>query len=167
MKACLKMHMMKRLLATLALLTTVAGLTANAAAVDDVEALLAATEAPEGVVFEIVSGDEEILGKLLPGLKADIKRLRTRFPGIPIAVVSHGAEQFALTRGNRKNEPELHAISEELVTDQNVNLHVCGTHAGWYGILPEDFPDYVDVAAAGPATINDYRALDYVLIKLP
>ena len=48
-----------------------------------------------------------------------------------------------------------------------MDVHVCGTHAGWFDVLPEDFPDYVDVAAAGPAQVNDYRALDYVLIVLP
>ncbi len=100
-------------------------------------------------------------------LKADIERLRERFPDLPVAIVSHGTEQFSLTRENRKNTPELHEGIEQLVTDQDVDVHVCGTHAGWFGVLPEDFPDYVDVAAAGPATINDYRALDYVLIELP
>ena len=55
----------------------------------------------------------------------------------------------------------------QLVTDRDVDIHVCGTHAGWFDVLPEDFPDYVDVSATGPAQVNDYRALDYVLIVLP
>jgi hypothetical protein len=46
-------------------------------------------------------------------------------------------------------------------------VHVCGTHAGWYGVTPEDFPDYVDVTTAGPAQINDYEAMGYELIVLP
>jgi intracellular sulfur oxidation DsrE/DsrF family protein len=134
---------------------------------DSVAALLAADEPPAGVVFEIVSDDEDALVELLPALKTDIERLRARFPDLPVAIVTHGTEQFALVAGNRANAPELHAITEELVTTGDVDVHVCGAHAGWYGVLPGDFPDYVDVAAAGPAQINDYRALDYVLIVLP
>ena len=158
---------MKGLLFTITLLTVLGGFQANAAAADDVAALLAADEAPSGVVFEIVSGDADRLGKLLPGVRTDIERLRARFPGLPVAVVSHGEEQFALTTKNRANEPELHAIAEDMVTGKDVDLHVCGTYAGWFGVDPGAFPDYVDVAATGPAQINDYRALDYVLITLP
>jgi intracellular sulfur oxidation DsrE/DsrF family protein len=158
---------MRTLLLTIALMTGLASYPTGAVEADYVDALLAAGEAPAGVVFEVVSGDEDALGELLPVLKADIERLRTRFPDLPVAIVSHGTEQFSLTRENRKNDPELHAITEELVTDKAVDVHVCGAHAGWYDILPEDFPDYVDVAAAGPAQINDYRALGYVLIVLP
>ena len=149
------------------LLTALAGFQVSVIAADAVEALLAADEAPAGVVFEIVSGDADTLGKLLPGVHDDIERLRARFPGLPIAVVSHGEELFALTTENRANEPELHAIAEEMVTGKDVDLHVCGTYAGWFGVDPGAFPDYVDVAATGPAQINDYRALDYVLITLP
>jgi intracellular sulfur oxidation DsrE/DsrF family protein len=148
-------------------MTGLVGIPAGAVEVENVEALLTATEAPAGVVFEVVSGDEDALDQLLPVLKADIKRLRARFPDLPVAIVSHGTEQFALTRENRKNVPKLHAITEQLVSDNAVDVHVCGAHAGWYDVLPEDFPDYVDVAASGPAQINDYRALGYVLIVLP
>jgi len=34
-------------------------------------------------------------------------------------------------------------------------------------VSAEEFPGFVDVAAAGPAQINDYRALGYILITLP
>jgi intracellular sulfur oxidation DsrE/DsrF family protein len=139
----------------------------DAFAAAEVEALLAADEPPPGVIFEIVSGDADALGQLLPVLRTDIARLRARFPGLPVAVVSHGQEQFALTSRHKAKQPELHAIAENMVTGEDVDLHVCGAHAGWFGLDPEDFPDYVDVSASGPAQINDYRALDYVLITLP
>ncbi|MGB5473528.1 MAG: DsrE family protein [Gammaproteobacteria bacterium] len=158
---------MKAILFTITLLTVLGGFQASAVAADDVAALLAADAAPAGVVFEIVSGDADRLGKLLPGLRTDIERLRARFPGLPVAVVSHGEEQFALTTENRAKEPELHAIAEDMVTGKDVDLHVCGTYAGWFGVDPGEFPNYVDVAATGPAQINDYRALGYVLITLP
>ena len=158
---------MRMILCTITLLAAHAGFQSSAVAADDVEALLALEEAPAGVVFEIVSGDADTLGRLLPGVRADIERLRARFPGLPVAIVSHGEEQFALTSKNLESDPGLDAIAEEMVTGEDVDLHVCGTYAGWFGVDPEDFPDYVDVAATGPAQINDYRALDYVLITLP
>lgn len=161
----IKMHPAPLLIVLIILLA--ASPTGAGGEADSVAALLAAEEAPAGVVFEVATGDEDALVEVLPRLKTDIERLRARFPDLPVAIVTHGKEQFALTRENRKNSPELHAITEELVTDKDVDVHVCGTHAGWFDILPEDFPDYVDVAAAGPAQINDYRALDYVLIVLP
>ena len=158
---------MRMVLITVTLLTALAGFQASAVAADDIEALLAAEEAPAGIVFEIVSGDADTLGKLLTGVRADIERLRARFPGLPVAVVSHGEEQFALTTANLADDPGLDAIARDMATGADVDLHVCGTYAGWFGIDPEAFPDYVDVAAAGPAQINDYRALGYVLITLP
>lgn len=57
-------------------------------------------------------------------------------------------------------------MTQQLVTNDNVPLHVCGTHASWRNVGEDEFPDYVDVAAAGPATINDYIALGYTLIKI-
>lgn len=158
---------MRMLLISITLLTALACFQANVLAADDVEALLVADEAPAGIVFEIVSGDADTLSNLLPAVRADIERLRARFPGLPVAVVSHGQEQFALTSRHKAKEPELHAIAESMVTGEDVDLHVCGAHAGWFGLDPEDFPDYVDVSASGPAQINDYRALDYVHITLP
>ena len=154
-------------LLALALIRALAAAPSGAGEAESVEALLAAGETPAGVVFDVSTGDDDALVELLPRMKADIERLRARYPDLPVAIVTHGTEQFALTRDNRNNNAGLHAITEELVTNGDVDVHVCGTHAGWFDILPEDFPDYVDVAAAGPAQVNDYRALDYVLIVLP
>lgn len=138
-----------------------------AASEGPVERLLARPEAPAGVVFEIVSGDDDLLTVLLPQLKRDIGRLRARFPDLPIAVVTHGSEQFALLARERERQAETHALVEELVRSEQVDVHVCGTHAAWEGHVPEDFPDYVDVSPAGPAQINDYLNLGYERILLP
>ena len=132
----------------------------------EVDRIIAREQAPEGVVFEIVSDDDDLLGELLPSVKADIKKLRQRFPDLPIAIVSHGKEQFALTSRNRSSKPEAHDLVKELVSRNDVDVHVCGTHAGWYGVSAEDFPDYVDVSTTGPAQINDYEAIGYELIIL-
>jgi hypothetical protein len=108
---------------------------------EDVEALLASTEAPHGVVFEIVEADETALEDLLPEVRDAIRKIRARFPDTEFAVVSHGREEFALQ-----------------------TVHVCETHAGWYGVTAEDFPDYVNVAPTGPGQVQLYEELGYELI---
>ena len=133
----------------------------------DFDAILAQKEAPAGVVIEIVSDEDGLLSELLPEIRQQIKRLRKRFPDLPVAIVSHGSEQFDLTTKNREQESTAHNITKELVTSEEVDVHVCGTHAGWYGVTPEDFPDYVDVTTAGPVQINDYESMGYELIVLP
>jgi len=128
-----------------------------------VDELLARDDAPEGVVFEII-GSEDALPDLIPQVRREITALRDRWPGLEIAVVSHGSEQFALMRGEAAVYTKMHREVQQLVSDEDVPVHVCGTHAEWRGVTAEQFPDYVDVAAAGPAQINDYRALGYELV---
>ena len=154
-----------RLLNTL--LIAAALLVSSAAWSNDVDTILAGSEAPAGVVFEIIGADPDTLDQLLTSVGQDIGKLRQRFPDIPVAVVTHGQEQFALTTDNRSRHAGAHQMVRELVNSRDVDVHVCGTHAEWYGQTPEDYPDYVDVAAAGPAQINDYLALGYELIVLP
>ena len=133
----------------------------------DVETLLAAEEAPDGVVFEIASGEKGLLSRLLPAVKADIKKLRERFPELPVAIVTHGKEQFDLLTENRDTETAAHTLAKELVNADEVNLHVCNVHAGWRNKSPEDFPDYVNVAATGPAQVRTYIDMGYVVISSP
>ena len=149
------------------LIITFTLLSATTVCSNDIESILKDKQAPEGVVFEIVSAEQGILSKLLPTLKQDIIRLRKRFPDIPVAIVTHGTEQFDLTTDNKKTESTAHNLVEELVKSNDVDVHVCGTHAGWFDVMPEDFPDYVNVAPAGPTQINDYQELGYELIVLP
>ncbi len=132
----------------------------------EVEALLVADEAPVGVVFEIVEGQEDALAWALPRVKDYSERLRKRFPDLEIAVVTHGAEQFALLSSEAAGE--LAGIHDEArsLGDADIDLHVCGAHAGWYGHVAEDFPSYVDVSPSGPAQINDYRNLGFQVIEL-
>ena len=132
----------------------------------EVEQILKLKQAPEGIVFEIVTGAANSLEWALPEVQNHIKRLRARFPKLEIAVVTHGNEQFALKTSNDKKYKKIHSLTQQLVQKENIPLHVCGTYAGWKGVSEEEFPDYVDVAAAGPATINDYISLGYTLIKI-
>ena len=140
-------------------------LTACATSGVSIEKLLAADKAPHGVVIEIVTGDQDGLNWALPLAKDYIKQLRQRFPGIHVAIVTHGREQFALQKNKNKSRNKIHSLTQALKKD-DVPLHVCGTFAGWEGLSEEDFPDYVDVAPAGPTQIKDYMALDYKLIVI-
>jgi len=129
-----------------------------------VEELLSGTRAPAGVVFEIVTEDEDGLEWALPAVERAIRRLRERFPGLPVAVVSHGEEMFALTRDDV--DEETRARLARLTRALGAPVHVCGTFAGWRGLAPEDFTEEVDVAAAGPAQVNDYRALGWTVVRV-
>lgn len=120
-------------------------------------------ERPDGVVFEILAPTESNWARLQPKLLQAIEQLNKRWPGIDIAVVSHGNEQFALMTDKASVFPELHQSVLNL-GQQGVDFHVCGTYASWRDIKPDAFPDYVDVSASGPAQINDYKALGYLLV---
>jgi len=124
--------------------------------------VLALSAAPSGVVIEIVSSDEDALSWALPQAQRAVAKLREKFKALPIAIVTHGREQFALTQKQQSSHQAEHQIVQSLTKVEHVAVHVCGTHAEWKGVHPEDFPDYVDVAAAGPAQINDYKALGYL-----
>ena len=135
------------------------------AATTTLEQVLGAASPPSGVVFEIVEGDEDALSALLPRVREAIAQLRARFPDIELAVVSHGGEQFALQTRYREEYASVHEDVQALASDA-VPLHVCGTHASWYGVTPEDFPAYVDVAPTGPAQIRQYQELGYELVRI-
>jgi hypothetical protein len=141
-------------------------LPASAAAQPQFEHLLNAQSSPDGVVFEILEEDEDALTWALPVIRQLAERLRARFPDLPITVVSHGSEQFGLLAAAIEGPlAGIHDGARDLVASR-IELHVCGAHAGWYGNGPEDFPDYIDVAASAPALINDYRALGYEIVRL-
>ena len=151
------------LLSFIAFLTLAARVPA-AAPDGEVDRVMALDEAPPGVVFEVVSGDPDALNAIIPRVSRYAERLRTRFPDLPVAVVTHGAEQFSLLASEQGSYAELHAQIRALTAEGDVDVHVCGTHASWRDNTPEDFPDYVDVAVAAPAKVNDYRALGYIVI---
>jgi intracellular sulfur oxidation DsrE/DsrF family protein len=131
-----------------------------------VQALIDRDTPPPGVVFELVENDHEALQTLLPRLLEYIETLREHHPGIGIAVVSHGNEQFALSRPQRGARTQLHEAVEGLGRDRDVEVAVCATYASWRDVPPEAFPDYVQVVESGPARINDFRALGYRVIRL-
>jgi hypothetical protein len=137
------------------------------AAPPTLDELLARPAAPAGVVFEIVDRDPGALEVALPWVRQAAQRLKARHPGLPMALVTHGQEMFALQTGKRAGNPAIHQITESLSRDDGIPVHVCETYAGMRGVAAEDFPAYVDVAPAGPTQIRNYEALDYVRLVVP
>jgi intracellular sulfur oxidation DsrE/DsrF family protein len=116
-------------------------------------------------VFEIVEAGEDDLKELLPKVRQIIETIRTEYPDIEFAVVSHGREEFALQTRNQGIYSGIHDNVRSLVED-DVPVYVCETHAGWYGVTAEDFPDYVNVAPTGPGQISLYEELGYYLVVI-
>jgi len=131
---------------------------------ESLQQVLSLKEPPAGVVFEILAPSQSSWQQIQPQLLSAIEQLRERFPGVDVAVVSHGNEQFALLTKNRGKFASLHQGVLDLGT-QGVDVHVCGTYASWRDIKPDEFPEYVDVSASGPAQINDYKAIGYLLVE--
>lgn len=132
----------------------------------DIDDILERRSAPDGVVIEIVSGDRDLLDDAMPLARDYVTRLRARFPDLEIAVVTHGNEQFALTKDRKQDHEAAHKTVKELVSIAKVPVHICETYAGMNQIDASQFPDYVDVAPSGPAQINNYRELGYLLVKI-
>jgi len=131
------------------------------------DALLSRKTAPPGVVFEIVDRDPQALELALPWVKQAAQRLKARFPKMPMAVVTHGQEMFALQTEKRANNQAIHNIAQSLSRDDSIQVHVCETYANRRGLAAENFPAYIDVAPEGPAQIRNYEALDYVRLVVP
>jgi len=150
-------------------LVFVALLSPSAYAMDDdqqqVAYLLARDKAPDGVVFELIGNQDDYLLYALEKVKNYKEQLQKKFPGLDIAVVSHGSEQFNLTRSNQSIAREAHSHVQRLVAS-DVPVHICETHASWRGITAEDFPDYITVSTTGPAQINEYEELGYILVVI-
>jgi intracellular sulfur oxidation DsrE/DsrF family protein len=160
------MNIMKNIAAILLATMLAMAPTHEASAATDLDQLLNREQAPAGVVLEIMEADFQALDWAIPQANSAIAQLRARFPGVPLAVVSHGNEQFALMTRAQTRQPTLHDAVRSLVKNDGVPVHVCGTYAARYNAAPEDFPDYINVAAAGPAQIRDYQALGYELIRI-
>ena len=131
----------------------------------EVADLLAQGKAPDGVVFELIGNEDDYLLNALKKVQDYKEQLQNKFPELDIAVVSHGAEQFNLTKNNQSSAEEAHSYVQQLVAS-DVPVHVCETHASWRGVTPEDFPDYINVSPTGPAQIKQYQELGYTLVVI-
>jgi len=132
----------------------------------DIDKIISMSEAPDGVVFELIGSEDSIyLPNALSKVEAYKKQLKSKFSDIEIAVVAHGAEQFELTKDNAKKEKKSHDLVKRITLD-NVPVHICETHASWRGVGGEDFPDYVTVSSQGPTQIKEYQELGYILVVI-
>ena len=132
----------------------------------DIERILNMTDTPDGVVFELIGSENS---KYLPNALKKVEtyklQLQKKFPDIEIAVVSHGSEQFELTKTNASKENESHDLVKRITLD-NIPVHICETHANWRGVDAEDFPDYITISAQGPIQIKQYQELGYLLVVI-
>lgn len=133
-----------------------------------VNKLIQSAQAPDGVVFELISWDEKTWTWAAPMISSLRQQLKAKFPDIDVVVVSHGGEQFQLTRDKRQEQPEAIAQLQSLSED-GMSLHVCGTHSSWKDVADTAYIDFVDVSPSGPAQINDYIKLGYqhILLQKP
>lgn len=128
--------------------------------------IMASKTAPVGVVFEIATGDDTGLDWAIPAVRSYTSRLRERFPGIKIAVVSHGDEQFQLMESNRQRFPDTHRRVASLIQEQNITVHVCGNYAASNGVDDDEFIETIDVAARGPAQVDTYEEAGYEVLVI-
>ena len=158
-------HALRILIPFMLLLQLPAAVFASNSYLNKVQKLLDSNETPDGVVFEISNKDRHYLDWAMPEAERLSKQLRARFPTLDIAIVTHGSEQFALTKKRLAGNAPLKDQLKSLV-DSDIQVHVCGTHAEWKNVEAEEFTELVDVSAEGPAQINDYIKLGYVKIKI-
>jgi len=148
-------------------LTALVLLLSAAQAYDDpraeVDKILAAKEAPPGIVFEIMTGDADALDVILPQVEELAAYLGETAPALALVVVAHGNEMFALKSSESFIHEQAHASARRLV-DAGVDVVVCGAYANMRRVDWSEFLDYVTVAESGPAQVNDYRALDYAVV---
>ncbi len=157
--------MKPRLLLCLVLILGLSTATAGGLDSPDFRNLFARQEAPPGVVVELIEWDSNSWQWATPLLIELRERLRQRFPETDLAIVSHGGEQFQLTRERRAEQPEALRQLQGLV-DDGVDLFVCGTHSSWRDVPADAYLEFVRVAPSGPARINDYIDLGYVPVRL-
>ncbi len=132
---------------------------------DDTAKVMAKNETPDGIVFEIIGSDGKYLESALTKIQAYKEQLHTKFPKLDIAIVSHGSEQFSLTKNNATKFKKAHNSVKRLVAS-DIPVYICETHASWRDVSAEDFPEYISVAAQGPAQIKQYQELGYTLIVI-
>ena len=152
-----------------ALLLALALLPARAETADidpgSLEALLQSAQIPDGVVFEIMTWEDRSWDWAAPLLRDYTSRLWHRFPGLDIALVSHGHELFDLALSNRGQYRDTFELLNSL-HDKGVDIHVDGEYARWKRLGQNDFPVFVNVSESGSAQLEDYLKLGFVLIRL-
>ena len=131
-----------------------------------VENLLKSDVEPEGVVFDIETLDSKGLVSLTQYVTSQVELVKQAFPSVDIAIVSHGAEEFALQTTASDKYADVHNLFSELVSTKEVSVHVCGAVGSLKNLTQEDFPEFVSYSASGLAQINVYKAIGYTVIVI-
>lgn len=149
------------------LLVTGSAVASNPQIHPDVAKIVAQSVEPEGILIDIETLNTEGIKEYLSTVQTQVSTLRQRYADLDIVIISHGLELVAFLKPEAGKEMSDEAMAfKTMMETQNVVLHICETSASWQGYLPEDFLDFVDTVPSGLATINDYKALDYVLVPI-
>jgi intracellular sulfur oxidation DsrE/DsrF family protein len=132
---------------------------------DEIQTLMQSEE-PTGIVFHVYEQSEDALEWILPRILRYTKMLRHQWKSLPVAVVSHGAEMFALATEELKDNPSVRSVVEELAQEYEIHIEVCGTYASNMGMTEDDFPRYVNMVPFGPSTLKDYMDIGYTKVDL-
>lgn len=132
---------------------------------DEVSYLLKESVAPAGVVFEVLTHEQSTWPTVLAYINTSAERLRKKFPDLPVAIVSHGLEEFALLKQNAAAQQSTHSEIKSLLK-KNVKVEVCGTFAQWNGYSDQDFPDYITVVGQAPRSIESFEESGYSVIVI-
>ncbi|MFT5221548.1 MAG: intracellular sulfur oxidation DsrE/DsrF family protein [Planctomycetota bacterium] len=130
-----------------------------------VEQLIAQEQEPDGVVFELMTWEDNSWNWAVPLLGQFIRQLQQRFPGLDVALVSHGAEMFDLSlRADKKDDPAIKQL--EGLYSNGLEVHVSADYAKYKRLDANSFLDFVDVPDSSDAQLENYQQLGFVLIRL-
>jgi intracellular sulfur oxidation DsrE/DsrF family protein len=121
---------------------------------------------PAGMAFLVREHSEDAYDWILPRLERYIALLREHWSDLPVAVVSHGEEIFALLKERQPANAGYGEQIDRLVTLQGVTFQVCGAFAALSGFEASDFIDPVEVVDSAPYQIMDYRTMGYRVLHL-
>jgi len=127
--------------------------------------ILRLQEAPDGIIFELLTWRKATWDWAIPMIKDFKSQLIKKFPEIDIVVVSHGNEQFELLKDKQNQNSKIISGLRSLASE-GVELNVCGAFSEMKNIPTTEYIDIVDVTASGPAQITDYIRLGYKHILL-
>ena len=141
------------------------GLQADGYQLTAVEALIVANSEPDGVVFEIITWEDNSWDWAAPMLQTATWQLREKYPGIEVALISHGNELFDFAlKNNRPPKPAMQILQS--LSDEQVDFYVSGDYAKYKRLGIKDFLPFVDVSPSGTAQLQDYINLGFSHIVL-
>ena len=130
-----------------------------------VQALIVADLDPDGVVFEIITWKDNSWDWAAPMLQTATRQLRDKYPGIEIALVSHGNELFDLAlENNHRLNPAMQTLQS--LSEEQVDFYVSGDYAKYKHLGTKDFLPFVDVSPSGSAQLQDFINLGFSHIVL-